>query len=506
MKTQAYILNPSRRVSLEDVEKIALKNQKVKLSPQTKKKMLESRRYLERSVSKGETIYGVNTGFGASAQVSIPKEKLEKLQTHILLSHACGVGEPLDLPFVRAMLFLRAASLAQGFSACRPVVAERLLDFLNADICPVIPEQGSVGASGDLAPLAHLALVLIGEGEAFSGKNRISGAEALKKIKLEPLQLQMKEGLSLINGTQFMTALGVLTCTQALRLLNLANEISALSLEALHGTATAFDSKIHAVRAHEGQVEVAAQMRELLNFPRRSEIGRSHEGCDRVQDPYSLRCIPQVHGMSLDTLKFVEKILETEINSVTDNPLVFARSREVLSGGNFHGQYVAMALDFMAIALAELANISEQRIQKLLNPAFSSLPRFLIRDSGLNSGMMMVQVSAASLVSENKTLCHPASVDSIPTNVDKEDHVSMGAWAARKAHKVFVNVRRVLAMELLCATQGLDLLRPKRSTAALEKLFNKVRKQVPFAQQDRLFGQDILKIDDLLAKWTQGPS
>jgi histidine ammonia-lyase len=379
-------------------------------------------------------------------------------------------------------------------------LVEQILALLNRGVCPLIPEQGSVGASGDLAPLAHLALVLIGEGRARVKGKEVSGAQALRLARLRPLRLGAKEGLALINGTQFMTAIGSLNLLEAEHLMDVADLAGAMTVEALRGTETAFEPEIHAVRPHPGQVQVAARMKKiLLSGGGPSGIARSHENCGKVQDPYSLRCIPQVHGASRDVLRFTREVLEREINSATDNPLVFPDQKRILSGGNFHGQIVSVAMDAMSIALAEIASISEQRIEKLVNPAISELPAFLTREGGLNSGFMIVQVAAASIVSENKTLCHPASVDSIPTSADKEDHVSMGAWAARKAERVLVNTRRVLAMELLSAAQGLDLLRPLRSSAAIEKAHRLIRKKVARLDTDRFLHDDMKHVEKLVA-------
>lgn len=486
-------------ITLEELEQIALGKSKASLTPESRGKILESRRFLETEIAKDKTIYGVNTGFGLLSNVRIQKKDVEQLQYNLIRSHATGVGDPIPDEAVRAMLLLRAWNLAQGHSGVSLELVERILSVLNAGICPIVPAQGSVGASGDLAPLAHLALALIGEGEARLKGERMPAARALRKCKLRPIRLGAKEGLALINGTQFMTALGALSLLKAERLCGWADAIAALSLEALRGTPVAFDPKIHQARAHPGQVWVAKHMRDLLApSGKRSEIAKSHAGCDKVQDPYSLRCIPQVHGASRELLRFARGVLEREVNSVTDNPLVFPRQGEVLSGGNFHGQIVAFAMDALAIAMAEIASISEQRLEKLVNPAISDLPAFLAPKGGLNSGFMIVQVAAASLVSENKTLCHPASVDSIPTSADKEDHVSMGAWAARKAGLVVENSARVLAMEWVAAAQGVDLLRPLKSTPALEGVHKLLRSKVKPMMKDRYVHPDLKAAESLL--------
>ncbi len=488
-------------LTLEQVCAVAKGGVKVTLAPAAKKRIQKAHSYLLKKARSGETLYGVNTGFGLLSNVKIDEADLARLQVNLLRSHAVGTGEALGREQVRAMTLLRAATLTQGNSGVSVGVVHALLELLNHDITPWIPEQGSVGASGDLSPLAHLALVLIGEGRAYVKGELVSGAEALRRRKLAPVTLGPKEGLALINGTQFMAALAVFAVVEAEQLLRVATLSGAMTLEALRGTSVAFDKKIHAVRPHPGQIEIARQFREILNQPKKSPIAKSHVGCGKVQDPYSLRCIPQVHGATLDTIRFVRATVEREINSVTDNPLVFADDDEILSGGNFHGQYLALAMDYLSIAVAELGSISEQRIEKLINPAISELPAFLIQKSGINSGFMIVQVAAASIVSENKTLCHPASVDTIPTSADKEDHVSMGAWAARKCLKVITNVRRVLAMELMAATQGVDLLAPLKTTPALERVKARVRKDVPFFTEDAPFYEAIAKIEAMTGEW-----
>jgi histidine ammonia-lyase len=489
------------KLTVDDVARIAKGGVRVRLAHAAIKRIEKAHRYLLKKAGSGETIYGVNTGFGLLSNVRIEEKDLARLQVNLLRSHAVGTGEPLGAEHVRAMILLRAATLTQGNSGVSLAVVNGLLDLLNQNIIPYIPEQGSVGASGDLSPLAHLALVLIGEGKALVDGEWVEGSKALKLKKLKPVTLGPKEGLALINGTQFMAALGVFAVIEAEQLLRVALYSGAMTLEALRGTTTAFDEKIHSVRPHPGQIETARLFRELLAHPGKSQIAKSHEGCGKVQDPYSLRCIPQVHGASLDTLRFVRDIVEREINSVTDNPLVFVEEDKILSGGNFHGQYLALAMDYLAIAMAEIGSISEQRIEKLINPAISDLPAFLMKKSGINSGFMIVQVAAASIVSENKTLCHPASVDTIPTSADKEDHVSMGAWAARKCLKVIQNVRRVLSMEVIAGAQGLDLLAPLKTTPKLEKIKARVRSEVPFFEEDAPFYEAIAKIEKITHEW-----
>jgi len=492
----------AKSLKLEDVREVALNSRRVALSPKAIQKINRSYKYLQGEIKKGGALYGVNTGFGLLSNVRIPDADIETLQYNLLRSHACGVGPSMSDRFVRAMLLLRANALALGNSGVRLQLVEQLLSLLNAGVYPVIPAQGSVGASGDLAPLSHLALVLIGEGRARYKGKEMTGAQALSKAGLKPIRLGPKEGLALINGTQFMTAIGTLTLLEAEHLCDVADVAGAMTIEALRGTSSAFEPEIHAVRPHPGQVFVAKRMLKLLHSGGgKSKIALSHADCDKVQDPYSLRCIPQVHGASRDTLAFVRGVLEREVNSVTDNPLVFPEAKKILSGGNFHGQIVAIAMDALSIAAAELASISEQRMEKLINPAISGLPAFLTSKGGLNSGFMIVQVAAASIVSENKTLCHPASVDSIPTSADKEDHVSMGAWAARKAGRVVTNTRRVLAMELLAAAQGVDLLRPLKSSKVLEQAHKMIRKLAPYVDVDRPFHEDFTAIEKLIQSY-----
>lgn len=499
----------ARPLTLEDIRDVARNGQKVTLSNTAIRKIKLARQFLMKEIKKGKTLYGVNTGFGLLSDVRIPDHDLEDLQLRLLRSHACGVGPYLPDAEVRAMLLLRANALALGHSGVSLELVKLILELLNRGVCPRVPEQGSVGASGDLAPLAHLALVLVGEGKATIIRRKgektgriLSGKKALEAVNLRPIKLGPKEGLALINGTQFMTAIGSLNLIDAEDLAALADVAGAMTVEALRGTTTAYQAEIQAVRPHPGQITVARRMRNLLGENgagktiKKSEIAKSHENCGKVQDPYSLRCIPQVHGASLDAMNFVRGVLEREINSVTDNPLVFPKAGKIISGGNFHGQIVAIAMDLLAIAAAELASISEQRLEKLINPALSGLPAFLTERGGLNSGFMIVQVAAASIVSENKTLCHPASVDSIPTSADKEDHVSMGAWAARKAAQVVKNSRRVLAMELLAAAQGIDLLRPLHTSDLLEKVHSRIRKKIAKLGDDRSLHDEIMLMSE----------
>lgn len=483
-------------LSVDDVWRVSRGGTRVQLHPDAQGKMRSSRGYIESRMDRGDVIYGVNTGFGAFSSVRISAAEIVDLQKNLIRSHSVGVGEPFSPEQTRAILLLRANALARGHSGIRPLVVEKLLEFLNHDILPVIPSQGSVGASGDLAPLSHLALAMIGEGEVWQNGKAVPVATLLKAKGIEPLELQAKEGLSLINGCQVMTAVGLLAGYEARRLLWLSDLAGGMTLEALRGTRAAFDPIIFATRPHPGEAKTARNLAKILGAT--SEIAESHKGCGRVQDAYSLRCIPAVHGAAKDALRTHIQTLQVEANSSTDNPLVFVENEKILSCGNFHGEPVAFALDFMAIALSALASISECRIEKLINPAMSELPAFLAPKGGLHSGHMIVQVAAASLVSENKILAHPASVDSIPTSADKEDHVSMGTIAARKFSQIVRNAENILAMEFLSATQGLGMLRPLKSSAPIERVYDCIRKVVPFAQEDRIFGRDIAAIRSLI--------
>lgn len=484
-------------LTIEDVVNVARHHFKVALSDDARARVIASRNVIETALSDGRTVYGVNTGFGDLANVSIDEKDLAELQVNLIRSHSVGVGNPFSPEIVRGMMLLRANALAKGFSGVRVLLLESLIQMLNEDVVPVVPQQGSVGSSGDLAPLAHMVLVMIGEGEAFYEGERISGISAMKSAGIPPITLQAKEGVALINGTQPMTSVGVLAIHDAMNLIRNATIAAALSIEALRGTRVAFDRRIHDTRPHEGQADIAELMRSLLPD---SEINRSHANCGKVQDAYSLRCIPQVLGASLDTIRYVRSILETEINSATDNPLVFTIGGDILSGGNFHGEPVALAMDFLGIAMSEIANISERRINRLVNPDLSGLPAFLTKNGGLCSGMMIAQYTAASLVSENKVLAHPASVDSIPTSADQEDHVSMGTIAARKARSILENVTNVIAIEMLCASQGIDLLSPLKPSEPLQLVHEELRKKVPFLEDDRVLSKDIGLIREMVTK------
>lgn len=486
-------------ITLESLYEIAHKPQlKAELSAAAKAQMQKSRTYIEGRISSGEVMYGVNTGFGAFSSVRISDSEIEQLQRNLIRSHSVGIGAPFTKTETRAMMVLRANALAKGHSGIRPLVVEKILEFLNSDIIPVVPSQGSVGASGDLAPLSHLALAIIGEGEAWGAGGQIVPVQKLLQEKgMKALDLQAKEGLSMINGCQVMTAIGLLSVWEARRLLFLADLSGAMSLEGLRGSRKAFDPLISAARPHPGEGKTARNLIKLMG--EMSEIGQSHiTGDHRVQDAYSLRCMPAVHGAAKDALRYVTKVLETEANSSTDNPLVFANDDKVLSCGNFHGMPVAHAMDFAAIAISSQASISECRISKMISTQMSELPAFLTPHGGLNSGHMIVQVAAASLVSENKVLAHPASVDSIPTSAEKEDHVSMGTIAARKFKQILHNAENVVAMEMLSATQALDLIAPLKPAAAVKAVHEHIRKTVPFAKEDRIFSKDVEAIKAMM--------
>ncbi|HLK62634.1 MAG TPA: histidine ammonia-lyase [Bryobacteraceae bacterium] len=466
----------------------------VRLAATAAEKMRQSRDWIDRLAAGDAPIYAVNTGVGLLANVRIAREELQQLQRNVIRSHAAGVGEPLSREAVRAMMLIRANVLAMGFSGIRPAVAESLCGLLARGVTPVVPSQGSVGASGDLAPLAHMALVLIGEGEAELEGVVYPGGEALTRAGLDPIELQPKEGISLINGTQAMLAIGCLELQAAERLANTADVICTMTLDALRGTPRAFDPRIHDARPHPGQVRSAERMRQLLEG---SEIRESHIGCRRVQDAYSLRCAPQVHGAVRDVIAEARRVFAIELNSATDNPLVFGD--EIISGGNFHGEPLAFQLDFLAVALSALAGISERRIDRLVNPALNEeLPAFLAGHPGLESGLMMAQVTAASLIAENRVLAHPASTGSITTSGNKEDFVSMGMTSATKFERIVRNTRAVLAIEALAAARGLDLLAPLKTSQPLEEARDRIRRVSPPIDGDRPFYRDIAAIEELL--------
>ena len=483
------------KLTLEQVQEVSEGKARIRIHPSVKDKVKNSRDFVEKALRQGEKIYGVTTGFGMLCDQLINLPQIEELQRNLIRSHSVGVGPFFDVATTRAIMVLRANVIAKGYSGVRLEVLRRLGEMVNKGVHPLIPEQGSVGASGDLAPLAHLSSVLIGEGEAIYRGKRMPGKKAMKKAGIPLVTLKAKEGLSLINGTQVMSAIGLMALLRAERLCKVADIVGACTLDALKGTFSAFDPDIQRVRPFPGQLAVARNFQKLGKY---DPIAESHKSCPKVQDAYSIRCMPQVHGAVRDALGYVRRTLEVEVNSATDNPLIFAERGKILNCGNFHGEPVAFALDLLGIVVAELGSISERRIEKLINPALSGLPPFLTQQGGHHSGLMMVQVSAASLVSENKVLAHPASVDSIPTSADKEDHVSMGTIAARKARDIVRNVEQILAMELLCATQGLEFLLPLHPGRGIHEAYKGVREKVPPIKGDRRFSEDIRKIHSLI--------
>jgi histidine ammonia-lyase len=492
------ILLDGESLRLDDLALIADRYASVALSPPAVARIDRARAVVDRKATGDEAVYGINTGFGALAETRIPRDALGALQLNLLRSHAAGVGDPLPARAVRASMALRANVLAKGFSGIRRSTLDLLIDMLNRRVHPRVPSRGSVGASGDLAPLAHLSLVLIGEGEATVGDDTrvLTGRDALAAASLVPLTLMPKEGLALINGTQPSTAVAALATLGAERLGRAADIAAALSIDALRGSTRPFDPRIHAARPHAGQKVAAANIFALLAG---SAINQSHEHCGRVQDAYSLRCAAQTHGAARDALSFARATLTTESNGATDNPMVFAEDDEIVSGGNFHGAPVAIAADLCVIALAQLVNISERRSDRLVDPALSDLPAFLTSESGLHSGYMLAQVTAAALASEIKTLAHPASVDTIPTSANREDHVSMSMGAALKADHALALATRVIAVEILCACQAIDLLAPLTTSHALQRVHEKVRSSVPRLAGDRPPAPDIEAISKMIA-------
>lgn len=484
-------------LTLETMAQVALQRRRVELAQRARTRVIESRAVIDKALAGGLPIYGVTTGFGKLSDVRIQQDEIRQLQLNLLRSHACGLGEPLSEPEVRAAVLLRANCLAKGFSGVRPEIIDALLDLLNKGVHPVVPSRGSVGASGDLAPCAHMALVLIGEGEAFYQGERLPGAVALTRAGMRPLTPEAKEGLSLLNGTQFMSAVGGLALVRAADLVDTADVAAALSLEVLLGSLVADDMRIHAVRPHPGQQATAHNIVSLL---RNSAIVESHRDCGRLQDAYSLRCIPQVHGAVRDVLGHVKEVFTRELNSATDNPLVFAEDDAILTGGNFHGAPLAYGCDYASLALADLAGISERRLERLVNPDLSGLPAFLTTKPGLSSGYMMLQVTIASLVSENKILAHPASVDSIPTSANKEDHVSMGMTAALKLRSIVDNLEMVLAGEILAACQAMEFRKPLQPGEGTRRAFSLVREHVPALEHDRVISPDLSVIRGLIRR------
>ena len=490
------ILINGSNLDLVYFRKIVLEYEEVKIDDSSKKNVEKAREYVEQVIKSEKAVYGINTGFGKLSDVSIDKCDLAKLQENLIKSHACGVGEVFSEKIVRGMLLLRVNALIKGYSGIRLEVIEKMVEFLNKRVTPVVFSKGSLGASGDLAPLSHMALPIIGLGEVFYQGVRLSACEGLKRAKIEKISsLEAKEGLSLINGTQAMTSVAALTIMESKNLIDLSQYNLAMTMQALNGIIDVFDHKIHELRNQDGQIEVSRKMLDILADSRlmtkQSEL--------RVQDAYSLRCSPQVIGASLDAINYCENILVKEMNAVTDNPLVFAAENQVISAGNFHGQPLALAMDFLAIAISELANISERRLERLVNAALSNgLPPFLVKKPGINSGFMIVQYSAASLVSENKVLCHPASVDSIPSSANQEDHVSMGTIAARKALEVIENTTNVLAMELFTAIQAVDFKGHQLLSSKTRKIYEMFRTHIPFIDDDVIMYEKIHKAIEIV--------
>ncbi|MEG0697259.1 histidine ammonia-lyase [Algoriella sp.] len=480
-------------LSFEDYKGIKQGNIEIALNEDSKQQITKSQQNVAKIVASGQTVYGINTGFGPLCDSKISEDETRQLQHNLLISHAVGVGNPIKKEFSKTMLIAKAHALSKGFSGVTLDVVERILLMVEKDIIPVVPEKGSVGASGDLAPLSHLFLPLIGEGKVWEGEQIISTKEALTKHNLEPLHLSAKEGLGLINGTQFILSHALNGLEKFEYLLNLADVAGALSLEAYEGSPSPFREELHQIRPFKGTLFVAERIRKLLKD---SQIAYSHMDCGRVQDPYSLRCMPQVHGASRNAFFHLQELAEIELNSVTDNPIVIS-DEEAISGGNFHGQPLAMALDYATVAASELGNISDRRSYLLLEGKYG-LPKLLTESSGLNSGFMIPQYTTAALCTENKTLCFPASADSIPTSLGQEDHVSMGSISGRKFNQVLDNVERILAIELMYACQGLEFRRPRKTSPFLEEVFAKVRSVCPKLEEDRLIGDDINNIIDLL--------
>jgi histidine ammonia-lyase len=494
--TYNYLPLDKSELTFQQVKHLLKYKQLVSITFAAHEAILKCRNYLDEKISSSdELFYGINTGFGFLQNVRIEKEQLNTLQSNLLLSHACGLGDEVPDEIVKLMMMLKIKSLSYGYSGIGIEVVKRLMDMYNNDVLPVIYTQGSLGASGDLAPLAHMCLPLIGEGEVRINGEKVPAKKALEKFDWNAIQLQSKEGLALINGTQFMSAYGMYNLINSERLMNWANMIASISFDAFDCNADCLYENLHAIRAHAGQISVAARLREILNG---SEILSKKKS--QVQDPYSFRCIPQVHGATKDTFEFVLHTFLQEINSVTDNPNIFPDEDRIVSGGNFHGQPLALALDFLAIAMSELSNISERRTYQLLSGQ-RDLPLFLVKDSGLNSGLMIPQYTAAGLVSENKQLCTPASVDSISSSNNQEDHVSMGANAATKCYRVINNVEKVLAIELLTAIQALEYRQPLTSSPEIEQLVKEFRKKVSFNVTDRFLHEDILKAIEFMKEY-----
>lgn len=490
------LLIGSKRLTLEDLINVTREDYAVRISEEAMKKVVIARELVERYVDEERVCYGITTGFGKFSDTIISKSETADLQKNLIMSHSCGVGNSLPIDQVRGIMLLRVNNLIKGHSGIRPIVLETLIEMLNKGVTPVIPEKGSLGASGDLAPLSHMVLVVMGMGEAYFNGELLSGKEAMNRAGIEIVEeLSSKEGLALINGTQVMTSIGAHALYDAINLMKHLDIATSLTMEALNGIICAYDHKIHDLRGQIGQKTTAENIRRIL----KESSSISKQGELRVQDPYALRCAPQIHGASKDALNFIKEKVEIEMDSVTDNPLIFVDEDEVLSGGNFHGQPMALPFDFLGIALAEMANISERRLERLVNPSLNNgLPAFLVENGGVNSGFMIVQYSAASLVSENKVLAHPASVDSIPSSANQEDHVSMGTIAARKAYEILGNVRKVISMEILAACQGIELRKIEKLGKGTEGAYKEVRKVVEYYKDDRVMYLDINTVEELV--------
>ncbi|MFN3532765.1 MAG: histidine ammonia-lyase [Candidatus Brocadia sp.] len=483
-----YIVLNGNDLTFDQFIKAVRNGYQVMLSEEAVVKVMRARETIQHALNSKRVIYGLTTGFGALSDVVISKEQIKQLQKNILMSHAAGVGNYLDEETTKAILLLKINDLAKGNAGIKQETLQTLVEMFNKGVYPLVPEKGSVGASGDLAPLAHMALVLIGYGQASFNGRILSGKAAMEEAGIQLVDLDAGEGLALINGTQVMTAIGAITVCDAMNLLKTADIAAGMSLEVLLASNIELNKKIHDVRPHPGQIISADNLRRIIQ---NSEIVSSHKDCTRVQDAYSIRCSPQVHGASIDALHYARRVLEIEMNAATDNPLIFPETDQIISGGNFHGQPVALALDFLAIALSEIANISERRTERLVNPYLSGLPAFLIKDAGLNSGFMIAQYTAAALVSENKVLAHPASVDSIPTSANKEDHVSMGTIAARKCREILKNAEYVISIELLCAAQAMDLFTNLKAGAGTMEAYHLIRMHISHMEQDRILSDDI---------------
>ncbi len=490
-----HLLIDGNSLKLEEFIEVTRENATIELTKESIDKVNKARSLVDRYVAEGKVVYGITTGFGKFSDVTITGDETVALQRNLIISHSCGVGDPLDEDIVRGIMLLRVNALAKGYSGIRLSTLQTLIEMINKGVHPIVPEKGSLGSSGDLAPLSHMVLVMLGEGEAIYNGERMSGKLAMDRAGIPIIELTSKEGLALINGTQVMTSIGAHTVYDAINLSKTADIASSLTIEALMGITDAYDYKVHMVRGQEGQINTAENLLKILADSKNT----TKQGELRVQDAYSLRCIPQVHGASKDCFKFVKEKVEIEMNAATDNPLIFVDEEQVISGGNFHGQPMALPFDFLGIGLSELANLSERRLERLVNPALSNgLPAFLTANGGVNSGFMIVQYAAAALVSENKILAHPASVDSIPSSANQEDHVSMGTIAARKARDIMENVRKVIAMEILGACQAIDLRGDKGLGLGCKVAYDIVRENTPTIKEDRVMNIEINKCEDII--------